>query len=1131
MSLNSAVSSDDAQRRAALDPTRSFIVQAPAGSGKTELLIQRYLRLLATVNEPEEIIAITFTRKAATEMRSRVLKALRETACNAEPGSPHARRTRELARAALMRDLERGWGLPENPARLRIQTIDALCARLSRHMPLLSRFGAQLEPVDDATELYREAARALLAELDGESPWTPALEVLLHHLDNDLGKIERLLADMLARREQWLRHIAGHQTDAARRAELERGLCNVVREALGDVIAALPTDWHEELARLARYAAGNLRQNRSNSRILACEKLERLPGAEPGDLEVWLGLAELLLKEDGKWRKGCNALIGFPPGEKKDSVCKQYKQAFLALLEECRAHGNLLACLAALRTLPAICYSDAQWQIMQALFELLPVAAAQLELTFQARAQMDFAGVARRAQDALGSPDAPTDLALMLDYRIRHLLIDEFQDTSHGQASLLEGLTAGWTDGDGRTLFAVGDPMQSIYGFREAEVGVFLKIRRQGLGDIRPAALALSSNFRSEPGVVSWINDAFARVFPADEHIGAGAVAYTRCQAMREMAAQGAAVRVHCFIGRDPAAEAARVVELVAAARREDSAGNIAILVRGKAHLAEIAPRLKAAGLKFRAVEIEQLGHRPVVQDLLALTRALCHLADRLAWLAVLRAPWCGLSLQDLHALAGDDLQAPLWNLITDDERCSRLGPDGQTRLSRVRAVLTESLKHRRRRTLRRQIEGAWLALGGPATVESPAELENAHMYFALLARLEQGGDLADFTALMDGVDALFAAPDADADARLQLMTIHKAKGLEFETVIVPGLGCAPKRDEHQLLAWLERVNREGGTDLLIAPIAARGADEKDVIYAAIRGMIAAKTQHEDERLLYVAATRARRRLHLLGHATLNKAGDCKAASRSLLARLWPVVERDFAAAAARSQTSADAERAPMITPIIRRFAADWRLPAPPEDAPMAEPQQAIDTLDAAVEFAWVGETARHVGVVTHRLLQRIGREGVMHWNAARIAALRPANLAALSGLGVPAEELEAAAARVEQALLNTLKDARGRWLFAAGHAGARTEYALTGVLEGRLVNIKIDRTFVDANGTRWIVDYKTGTHEGSDIEIFLRREEARYRPQLARYAALLGLTEARPIRAGLYYPLIDGGWREWSVK
>ena len=148
-------------REEALAPSRSFIVQAPAGSGKTELLIQRYLGLLATVNEPEEIVAITFTRKAAAEMRARVLEAFAHAIAGKAPASEHERRTQQLARAALDRDGARGWRISDSPARLRIQTIDSLCAALTRQMPMLSKFGSQPESIEDAGALYAEAAREI----------------------------------------------------------------------------------------------------------------------------------------------------------------------------------------------------------------------------------------------------------------------------------------------------------------------------------------------------------------------------------------------------------------------------------------------------------------------------------------------------------------------------------------------------------------------------------------------------------------------------------------------------------------------------------------------------------------------------------------------------------------------------------------------------------------------------------------------------------------------------------------------------------------------------------------------------------------------------------------------------------
>src|SRR5438270_458762 len=167
MALTADQLADGKARKEALDVLRSFIVQAPAGSGKTELLVQRYVRLLGTVEKPEEVVAITFTIKAAAEMRSRVLSQL------------------------------------ENPGdighRLRIQTIDAFCASLTRQMPVVSGFGAQPGIVEDAHEHYHDAALRTVNEL------TPAAARLLLHLDNNIEVAANLIATMLAKRDQWLR--------------------------------------------------------------------------------------------------------------------------------------------------------------------------------------------------------------------------------------------------------------------------------------------------------------------------------------------------------------------------------------------------------------------------------------------------------------------------------------------------------------------------------------------------------------------------------------------------------------------------------------------------------------------------------------------------------------------------------------------------------------------------------------------------------------------------------------------------------------------------------------------------------------------------------------------------------------
>ncbi|MGR8918935.1 MAG: UvrD-helicase domain-containing protein, partial [Gammaproteobacteria bacterium] len=242
-------SDDAAARRRALDPARSFAVRAPAGSGKTTLLTQRFLGLLAVVEHPEQIVAITFTRKAAEEMRRRILDAL-ALADGPAPEDDFSRGTWTLARAAAGVDRERSWQLRRHPGRLRIMTIDALCQMLVRQMPVTAGMAGPLAVVEDARQIYREAARDALSAIAGRAADRRRVASLLAHLDNDWGKLEGLLADMLGRREQWLPALAG----GADGSLLERARAALVDAELARAGAALSGALMDELVTLLDYA-------------------------------------------------------------------------------------------------------------------------------------------------------------------------------------------------------------------------------------------------------------------------------------------------------------------------------------------------------------------------------------------------------------------------------------------------------------------------------------------------------------------------------------------------------------------------------------------------------------------------------------------------------------------------------------------------------------------------------------------------------------------------------------------------------------------------------------------------------------------------------------------------------------
>jgi hypothetical protein len=212
----------------------------------------------------------------------------------------------------------------------------------------------------------------------------------------------------------------------------------------------------------------------------------------------------------------------------------------------------------------------------------------------------------------------------------------------------------------------------------------------------------------------------------------------------------------------------------------------------------------------------------------------------------------------------------------------------------------------------------------------------------------------------------------------------------------------------------------------------------------------------------------------------------------------------------------------------LRRLPVTWRAPSPPESVPLArEPLTRSER--EVIEFDWVREAARQIGIVAHRLLRQIAAEGIEQWTPLRLGVERARVERELAALGFTGPEAGTAVAQVLAALEKALDDPRGRWLFDARHLDARSEYALTEWREGAFVHSVLDRTFVDADGIRWIVDFKLSRHEGTGLEAFLDRERERYREQLENYAATMSALDRRPIRLGLYFPLL-ASWREWPA-
>ncbi|MDR3478795.1 MAG: UvrD-helicase domain-containing protein [Gammaproteobacteria bacterium] len=1118
---------DEPERRRALDPTLSFIVQAPAGSGKTELITQRVLMLLGHVNAPEEILAITFTKKAAAEMRARIIHSLKKAATEAEPSAPHAKKTWGLAKSALQRDKTLNWQLLVNPNRLRIQTIDSFNASLIKYLPMLSHFGAPPEIVKDSYPLYLEAIQEFLSHLEENVVWADAIAALLLHMDNDLNKVQNLLINMLTKRDQWLPYIMIESDPENLRELLEGHLASIVSDALSSITAQYPKALSEELLYLARYAAYNLKSANSDSSIIQCLDLLSLPESHFKEKSLWIALSELLLTKEFSWRKRIDKSTGFPapsnagnPQEK--ALFAEMKQRMSALIEKLMEHEKLRVALSELNAAPSYQYQEIQWEALKALNLVLRVIVAQLRVVFKNHGEIDYVENAQAALTALGSDDAPTDLALTLDYQIKHILIDEFQDTSNSQYRLLQKLTAGWEPNDGRTLFVVGDPMQSIYRFREAEVGLFIRARKKGIGQIKLEPLTLSVNFRSTPTIVEWVNASFQKVLPPFEDIATGAVSYSLCIANPKDEIDGSNVQLHHYANSDEM-QGQEIVNLIQQTKKERPGDTIAILVRSRNHLEYVIPALKKAGLSYRAIDIDPLNSRPIIQDMMALTRALLHPADRIAWLAILRAPWCGLTLSDLVIIDDNKPQTTLWDQLQKSDLIAKMSAEGQQQIARILPVLKSKMAERRRTTLRVWVESTWMLLGGPACVEQSSDLEDVGSYLKLLEKLDKGGDIENLDNIDTYVSKLFAAPNNQSDNTLQIMTIHNAKGLEFDSVILPHLERKAPNDEKQLLLWMERPRENERNALILAPVHATGK-ETDSIYEYIKQQHAIKSDYENGRLLYVAVTRAKKFLHLFFTLKVdaNKSQEAKPIARSLLEKLWPAIKQGVVI-----NPSPDLDHAALPTEIpkryIKRLTQQWSNPV--------HENSIVETATSHKNtpgFQLSSDNAKHIGTLVHQILQQMSKKGISWWDGKTLEQQQRYLKHQLLQLGVLAPDFASATQDVFTALNTMLKDTRGQWILSS-HSEAQSELALTAMINNISQQLVIDRTFVDENGIRWIIDYKTAHFNGENKEKFLAAEKLAYAEKMQMYATAMQHIDKRPIKLGLYFPLI-AEWIEWGI-
>ncbi len=844
---------DEAARRDAVDPARNVVLEASAGTGKTRVLVERYVNLLRAGVEPEHILAVTFTRKAAAEMRDRIIERLRE-----------ASRTSEIDRARW-RELRGRLG------DISISTIDAFCLSLLREFPL----EADVDPgfdLADATEVPRLIAESL----------TQALRICrgLARDDDDVALVfaqlgeRRLrvgLASLIDRRlvapEALRRYLArGPQSLTAQSA------CAAAARRFRDLFEGLPGGLHRFLedgpVRHLQFA------------MLAAE-IQRLAGPAASEVVTREGQAGFrsvidrlrgyFLTQDGRPRGEKFGGTGFSADDcSSEAAWKRHRQTAAELAPA------VAEIIRSFRRDLNVVLSRGVWRIFA-------VALAQYRQTLEARALLDFSGVLERAVQLLKDMDEFAQSRYKLEARYRHVLVDEFQDTSRAQWELVAQLVRSWGEGAGAgadaippSIFIVGDRKQSIYGFRDADVSVldkaagFVEALRQD-GDSRRA---ISASFRAVPALLAFVNDVFDEIDKAPDRSDAFRYQESDRFPLQELtevapdeAPAGSDTPLGVLVGDSVTAAADRVAgeitrllarvtirDRATGVRRRVQPADIAILFRSRDSHREYETALERLGVPTYVYKGLGFFDADEVQDAVTLLRYLADPFSDLRAAALLRSRIVRLSDAAIAALA-PSLADAILSADPPEKRSAPLSEDDEHVLAQLRAQVPRWLSWVDRlspiellNTLLAETAYAFETRGAGRRQAR----ENLKKLRGLVARFQNRG-YATLARVADHLDELAIGDESNAaiDAldAVSLMTVHAAKGLEFPVVFVVNMG----RGTGGVRAPIRvSVDAEGSPSVAIADYQSE-ADEDAL----------AREREETKRLLYVALTRARDRLYV----------------------------------------------------------------------------------------------------------------------------------------------------------------------------------------------------------------------------------------------------------------------------
>ena len=502
------------------------------------------------------------------------------------------------------------------------------------------------------------------------------------------------------------------------------------------------------------------------------------------------------------------------------------------------------------------------------------------------------------------------------------------------------------------------------------------------------------------------------------------------------------------------------------------------------------------------------------------------------------------------HAAKHDERAQPIWAVLSDRESLP-IDDEDRHRIGVLVAHLHPLIHARGRRPIADLVVEFLAVTRSSIFPLNDRDQAVADQFVSLLRSRDVGAADLSVEDLERLLEKSFTETEPGGTPLVELMTVHKAKGLEFDCVLLPRLHRTPRSNTKPLVAATSAF-QGGPLSTLIAPfssIPARGPS----LFEYLWSIEASEFNYETHRLLYVAMTRARESIHLFGVAGGDTDDEFQPASRSFLGLLWPRIRDEFVASLPTSndreeETDADrnddAEKYPHTAHgsvfafgpnIVRCVPVDTAtLSAGLAPDEVKERPPAVES--QRPEFEWAGSLAREVGITVHALLEFIGRDGIENVSREEMEPRIKNALRDLSIHGISSKQFDEAQASVRTAIDNVFDDRKARWILSGQHREIRNEWRLfrarenisKGFQRGYATYV-IDRTFVDHEGIRWIVDYKNALRRGGNLERFIDEEMNRYREQLETYAALVNRLEQRPIQLLLYFPFLKQS-REWQA-